>query len=137
MALVSPHETLLADFDADLGFLHNLEQGWDEDFESGPYALEATNAVRNWLIDFVGGYSREYGDAPPIPTAAQSEEMSIDLMWKLDSFTLLVNFPKDETEACTFYGFSTSDKDTEWQGKSAKSKLAGAIKGFIRNYLNT
>ena len=134
---VGPHEGLLVDFDADLNFLNKIALGWAEDFESGPYPLASTNAVRSWLADFVREYSREYEEAPPVPTVTQSEEMSIDLMWELDAFTLLVNFPENETEPCTFYGFSASGADTEWWGKSAKSKLASAIKGFIGIHINT
>jgi hypothetical protein len=48
--------------------------------------------------------ARRFGFSMPLPRISTGPDGSMDLLWCVGTFELLVNFPANQTEPATFYG---------------------------------
>lgn len=105
-ALISPIE---ATIEASR-YILDIGENWDEEGSPG-YAevtwRRATQFVRDITIQFVTKHKTRI-DPPKI---TPGPEGSIDVRWKADKRTLLVNFPANENEPADFFG-SDKEQDT-------------------------
>ena len=86
--------------------------------------------VKEWLADLFRTYGTRHGRSPSHPRIAEASGPSINVYWKSEEFTLLINFPSDANELCTFYGFNPEGKE-EFQGKVGVGALADRISCLI------
>jgi len=88
----------------------NLRDDWDEEGSSG-YAVEtwarATRFIRRVALAFKNDMGR-WVDAPKITPGPDG---SIDVRWKTEKRSLLINFPADDTKPADFFG-SNKGSDT-------------------------
>jgi hypothetical protein len=112
-----------------LNDLLRLPDNWDDEGSSRFTGVHVTR-VKNWLADLFRTYGMRHGRSPSHPRIAEAYGPSIDVYWRSKEFTLLINFPSDANEPCTFYGFNPEGKE-EFQGKVGVGALADRISSLI------
>ncbi|MCH7928245.1 MAG: hypothetical protein IID03_09750 [Candidatus Dadabacteria bacterium] len=84
-------------------YILDLEDDWDDE---GSPAYDKTTWIR--AIKFIYNYTKkiydERGKVIEPPKISQGPEGSIDILWKKESYRLLINIPLDYHKPGSFYG---------------------------------
>ncbi len=92
-----------------------LDENWDGEGSSG-YSLDTWRRATNFLQDYAIAYWCEFFEPVVSPKILPGPDGSIDIYWKRDKQTLLINVPSDQTLPAQYYG----DKG---QGETRKDEL--------------
>jgi len=90
-------------------YILELEDDWDD--EGSPAYDKAT-----WIraIEFLYNYTKkiydETGKIIDPPKISQGPEGSIDILWKTESYRLLINIPQDPKKPASYYGDDYTDE---------------------------
>lgn len=116
-----------------LNSLLELPDDWDGEGTSS-YSQKHVARVETWLFSFFCSYYEHYDTYPPVPKVSKAAGPSIDVYWKKDKRSFLINFPEKEDEQCTFAGFDATEQE-EFYGKSSAGKLISRLKCLISDFL--
>ncbi len=99
-----------------------LKDDWDEEGSPG-YAEETWKRATNFVRDVATSYWKETGQWIDPPKITPGPDSSIDVRWKAEKRTLLINFPAKTEEPADFFG---SDKGAD--------SIKGTLDLFSRNH---
>jgi|CXWL01.1.fsa_nt_gi hypothetical protein len=80
-----------------------LKPDWDGEGSPG-YTENTWQRMERFLIDHSAYLQKTYGVDAPIPEIHPGPDGSIDLLWKSNSYELLVNIPTNPDSPASFYG---------------------------------
>ena len=90
-------------------YILELEDDWDDE---GSPAYDKTTWIR--AIEFIYNYTKKIYDELGIlidsPKISQGPEGSIDILWKKESYRLLINIPQDPKKPASYYGDDYNDE---------------------------
>ena len=93
-------------------YLLQFEDNWDGE-GSEKYSSKTWVKAVSFICNYANRVFYDYGQTIPIPAIYHGPKESIDLYWKNESFNLLVNFPKEDSELASFYGDDHSTQKVE------------------------
>lgn len=85
------------------GALLSLKEDWDGEGSPG-YSPKTWQRMSSFLEAHCAHLVKTCGISTPIPQILPGPSGSIDLLWKAESFELLLNVPADSTVPASFYG---------------------------------
>lgn len=91
-------------------YILELGENWDED-GSPSYSEETWNRAASFIKKTAWSFKSERGNWIQPPKITPGPDGSIDVRWKTEKRTLLINFPADEAQFPDFFG-SDKGKDT-------------------------
>lgn len=84
-------------------FILSYEDNWDDE-GSIKYDASTLYSSCKFLIDYFDWIWSEYRLIPAAPNIYPGPSGSIDVLWKNDTYDLLINFPAYPSNVVTFYG---------------------------------
>ncbi len=103
-------------------YILDLKDDWDEN-GSKPYFYDTWEKSARFVTSFMIDFWRKSFVKPVEPNIYHAPESSIDIFWKTENFTLLINIPRDITKKATFSGKNNLSGD-EIKGSLDTSKSA-------------
>ncbi len=92
-------------------YLADLGDNWDGEGAKG-YSRETWKRTAEFAIRHANLMLTLLGATMPPPSVGPADMGSIDLFWRLQGRTLLINFPADPKAPATFYGETDSGSST-------------------------
>ncbi|MGI9105097.1 MAG: hypothetical protein ACR2G4_02485 [Pyrinomonadaceae bacterium] len=87
----------------------NLQNDWDEEGSSG-YTVETWGRATRFIRRVALAFKNDMGKWVDAPKITPGPDGSIDVRWKAEKRSLLINFPADDTKPADFFG---SDKGSD------------------------